>query len=770
MFTRQDKYIFSIVSLLIFHWSVSISYAETHISIIPDPVTVHAKQGFFELTSRTMILADQQTQSLGLQLSSMLAPATGFECAVKKQNKNASNTILLVLSPDLKDMGQEGYKINVNKEWIQIEAPEKAGIFYGMQTLMQLLPVQIFQSAVAEGVRWNIPCVDIEDEPRFQWRGMHLDVSRHFMPIEFVKKFIELMAFHKMNVFHWHLTDDQGWRIEIKKYPKLTGIGAWRKETVIGWNSAKYDGKPHGGFYTQDEIREIVEYAKQRHITVVPEIEMPGHSMAALAAYPELSCTGGPFEVRRTWGIEKEVYCAGNDQTFQFLQDVLDEVLQLFPSPYIHIGGDECPKVRWKECAKCQARIKSEDLKDEHELQSWFIKRMEKYLNSHGRRLIGWDEILEGGLAPNAAVMSWRGEKGGIAAAQAGHDVVMTPLRYTYLNLPPSDHEAEPWGHRNHGLGLLPLDEVYGYNPVPEILTMEQRHHILGVQAQLWTEYIPTPKSVEYLAFPRTCALAEVAWTPQEKRNWDDFSQRLARHYARLDLMGVYYRVPNPEGLDNDIFLDNVTVEITKPLESMKVYFTLDGTEPTPNAQLYTQPITISETTTIKVKGFLSSGRSSATCLGTYEKQSLREPVDVDETNTGIKCEYRIGNVRKVKMIDELELKKTTVETSIGIPSYATAPAYALTYTGFFQALVDGVYTFYTFSDDGSQLLIGEKVVVDNDESHSPQERSGQIALKAGIHPIKVLFFESGESEVLRVSFQAPNQNKKIISASQLFY
>jgi hexosaminidase len=343
--------------------------------------------------------------------------------------------------------------------------------------------------------------------------------------------------------FHWHLTEDLGWRIEIMQYPELSRISAWRDETLVGHareEPRKFDGKRHGGYYTQDEIREVVAYAKERYITIVPEIEMPGHSLAALAAYPELSCTGGPFKVGTTWGVYKDVYCAGNEKTFEFLENVLTEVMELFPGEYIHLGGDECPKDRWEQCPKCRQRIRSEGLRDEHELQSYFIRRMEKFLNAHNRRIIGWDEILEGGLAPNATVMSWRGEEGGIAAARAGHDVVMAPNSHTYFDYYQADPENEPLAIG----GLLPIEKVYSYDPVPGELDRQQKSHILGVQAQLWTEYIPTPAQAEYMAYPRACALAEIAWTPLDRKDYERFTAALANHLKRLDRLHVNYRRP----------------------------------------------------------------------------------------------------------------------------------------------------------------------------------------------------------------------------------
>jgi hexosaminidase len=439
------------------------------------------------------------------------------------------------------NLGDEGYSLQVTPASITIAAPQQAGIFYGIQTLRQLFPPQVFSDTPVEGVRWMIPCVRIKDYPQFRWRGMHLDVARHFMPKEFVLKFIDLVALHKMNSLHLHLTDDQGWRIEIKRYPRLTEVGAWRDETLVGHANKKpheFDGKRHGGYYTHEDIREIVAYAAQRYINIVPEIEMPGHAQAAIAAYPELGNTGEQLPVRTFWGVNPNIFNA-NEETIILLQNVLTEVLDLFPSPYIHVGGDEAVKDQWKQSPEAQARIKELSLKDEDELQSYFIKRMDTFLSEHGRRLIGWDEILEGGLAPGATVMSWRGVEGGIKAAKMGHDVVMAPTTHTYFDYYQSkNRREEPLAIG----GYLPLEKVYDFQPVPSELTEEEAKHILGAQGQIWTEYIPNPKHAEYMAFPRTVALCEAVWTPGEKKDYADFLRRLTVHLKRLDLLNVNYR------------------------------------------------------------------------------------------------------------------------------------------------------------------------------------------------------------------------------------
>jgi hexosaminidase len=512
------------------------------VSIIPQPASIQMKEGQFTLTAATAIYTTATTASLGSILEQYLEPATGYDFAIRS-GAPTGNRIVLRIDPTLTRLGEEGYVLDVARGVISIRAPKPSGVFYGIQSLRQLFPVEMFREAKVNGVAWTAPAVHIEDSPRFAWRGMHLDVSRHFMPKEFVKKFIDLLALHKMNSFHWHLTDDQGWRIEIKKYPRLTEVGAWRKQTLIGHHTNDslkrvFDGQRHGGFYTQDDIREIVAYAAARYINVVPEIEMPGHVQAAVSAYPWLGTVSHPVNVREYWSVSEHILNP-SDSSVAFMQDVLAEVLTLFPGKFIHVGGDEAVKNEWKASPQVQARIKQLGLKDEHEMQSWFIKKMDTYLTQHGRRLIGWDEILEGGLAPNATVMSWRGIAGGIAAARQGHDVVMAPTGRVYFDYYQSQDQAnEPLAIG----GFLPLDSVYTFEPVPAELEPQYVKHILGAQGQLWAEYFPGPKQVEYMAFPRESALAEVLWTPKDKRNLADFSARLPVHLSRLQILDVNYR------------------------------------------------------------------------------------------------------------------------------------------------------------------------------------------------------------------------------------
>ncbi len=495
--------------------------------LIPLPAQLQLDHGTLDLRCPWSVqVSRDRYNDLGQQFEREIAslhPVSEIDCLVPM------TIALQVVTPDT-ILPNEWYALAVLSDKIVISATTEAGLYRGTRTLVQLL-----EQGQASG---TLPCLSIVDPPRFDWRGMHLDVVRHFFPVTFVKKYIDMLARYKMNSFHWHLTDDQGWRIEIKKFPKLTDVGAWRSGSQFGpYSRRQYDSIPYGGFYTQEEIREVVAYAAARHINVVPEIEMPGHAMAALAAYPELGCTGGPYEVQKGWGVFEDVFCAGNDSTFQVLEAVLTEVMDLFPSPYIHIGGDECPKEAWKTCPKCQGRMEAEGLKDEHELQSYFIQRIEKFVNSKGRKIIGWDEILEGGLAPNAAVMSWRGTEGGVEAAKAGHDVVMSPGSHCYFDHYQGDPANEPLAIG----GYTTLQKVYSYEPIPEGLSAEQAKHILGAQGNVWTEYILTPEQVEYMAVPRMLALAEVLWTPKEKRNEGDFLRRLEAELPKLDAMNVNY-------------------------------------------------------------------------------------------------------------------------------------------------------------------------------------------------------------------------------------
>lgn len=580
-------------------------------NIIPQPNSIELRQGTFTLNSETVIKADENAFEAQF-LQQYIHEKSGLKLAINKNAKNENCIVLhYSLSPKLSDSSgkrssfksnNEEYMLLINKSEIIIAAHENVGVFYGIQTLLQFIPFE-------EKDEIKLPCLIINDQPKFKWRGMHLDVSRHFFEVEFVKKYIDYLAQYKMNTFHWHLTDDQGWRIEIKKYPKLTEIGAWRNGSMIGhYRDQTYDTKRYGGFYSQEEIKEVVTYAKERHITIVPEIEMPGHVLAALAAYPEYSCTGGPFEVGKTWGVIDDVFCP-KDETFIFLENILSEVIDLFPSEYIHIGGDECPKTRWKSCSHCQKRIKDEKLKDEHELQSYFIQRIEKFVNSKGRKIIGWDEILEGGLAPNAAVMSWRGTEGGIAAVKEKHFAVMTPGSHCYFD----HYQGEPANEPLAFGGYTTLEKVYSYNPIPTELNEAESAYILGAQANLWTEYIDTTSQVEYMLFPRLTAIAEVVWGTSKPENYKAFEDRVVHHmkgWKQKNInfsKAIYQVVSDIEVKNNQIYY------ALKGRNESGIRFTTDGSEPKAESKTYLSPVNIDKSCTVKSAYFEAGLAKSAT-------------------------------------------------------------------------------------------------------------------------------------------------------------
>lgn len=507
------------------------------IALIPQPAEVVVGNGTFEITAKTGIEYDVSNKDLK-RIAGFLNDHLKKYYNLELKPSTAGNDVIRFKLNASEGLGKEGYKLSVDKNGILITASASNGIFYGLQTLKQFLPTD--QVSATAAATLNVSYIEIKDIPRFSWRGMHLDCGRHFFPVFCIKKYLDEMAMYKYNTFHWHLTEDQGWRLEIKKYPNLVDKGSWRDETIVGRNSDnKYDGIGYGGFYTQDQVNEIVKYAADRFITVVPEIEMPGHSSAALAAYPELGCTGGPYKVAEKWGIFDDVFCAGKEETFKFLDNVIDEVCEMFPSQYIHIGGDECPKTSWKKCPLCQKRIKDEGLKDENELQSYFIRRIEKYLISKGRKLIGWEEILEGGLAPEATVMAWkRNTPAGSEAAKQKHDVIRCPATHCYFNYyQVKDVTNEPPGYP----GWLSLEKVYSFEPIPGDVSKEDSHFIIGAQACVWSEYISTTSNLEYTIFPRICAMSECVWSPKEKKDFDSFKERMDTEFKRLKLYGINF-------------------------------------------------------------------------------------------------------------------------------------------------------------------------------------------------------------------------------------
>lgn len=610
-------------------------------SIIPKPKEFVRHEAAFTLLPKTVIQVDT-IDFEALYLQQKIEEITGLTLQISTQSAPSKIHLTKRFSGPETLAAKDAYYLAVDANSVVLNALTSVGMFYGIQSFLQLIPPQK-QSKVL------IPSVQMMDHSTFAWRGMHLDVSRHFFSVEEIKKYLDYLALYKFNVFHWHLTDDQGWRIEIKQFPKLTQIGAWRPRTMKGhYRDQTYESKPYGGYYTQEQIKDVVAYANERHITVVPEIEMPGHALAALAAYPEFSCTGGPFEVEGGWGVFDDVFCP-KPQTFDFLKAVLDEVFALFPSKYIHIGGDECPKTRWKSCPHCQRLITDLGLKDEFELQSYFIRTIENYVHQKGRQIIGWDEILEGGLAPRAAVMSWRGTEGGIEAAKAGHEVVMTPTSHCYFDFYQGEPEHEPLAIG----GFTPLHKVYQFHPIPNDLPQENHTFILGAQANVWTEYIKTFDQVEYMIFPRLTALAEVLWGTANPAHYAEFEQRVIHHMKRWDQMNIRYsRSMFEMRSEVEVIQNEVKLTLKAPNPS-GIRYTTNGTAPAPNAFRYASPISVRESQSIQAAYFENDTQQSHTIKldfwvhkATAKNITLEEPPSThfSKGNPNVLVDGMLGN------------------------------------------------------------------------------------------------------------------------------
>lgn len=725
---------------------------DPQIAIVPYPNHLETGRGTYRVTDRPVTCdsrTDERTQRAVVGFAARLATVTGGTNPVTVADEVPASGIRFVTDESLP---AEGYELNVDGEGIEVRASQFPGFLYALQSLEQLLPAAVYGTEPAPDAAWEVPCVKIADAPRFAYRGMHLDVARHFFSVDEVKRYIDVMAIHKLNTLHWHLTDDQGWRIEIKRYPELTAVGSIRKATVVRKEWGTYDGTPYGGFYTQDEIRDVVKYAADRGVTVIPEIDLPGHMLAALTAYPELGCTGGPYEVWGRWGVADDVLCPGREKTFEFLEGVLTEVMELFPSEYIHIGGDECPKVRWEKCPRCQAKIRQLGLKDdgehtaEHYLQSYVTDRIGKFLARHGRRIIGWDEILEGRAPSDAVVMSWRGSEGGIAAAKLGHDVIMTPNSHFYFDYYQSlDTDAEPFGIG----GYIPMEQVYSYDPAFPELTPEQQKHILGVQANLWTEYVLSDEHLEYMLLPRLAALSEVQWCLPETKDWNRFigSFRMDKIYSQLG----YEFAKHIFGVTASYAVDPEKGGVVMTLTTQggaPIRYTLDGSDPTASSPLYKAPVTIGESCTFKAAAL---------------REGMQTPVYTR------KFDFNKATGRRIALNAAPTLKYTYGGASLLVDGYRGGPVYSNgAWIGFLNEPLDvtidmqgakpysavtveslvekgewvfppssvGVY----LSDDGSEFTEAALMSV-------PQETAGS---PDGVKPFKVLFPETS-ARYLRV-------------------
>ena len=725
---------------------------DPQIAIVPYPNHLETGRGTYRVTDRPVTCdsrTDERTQRAVVGFAARLATVTGGTNPVTVADEMPASGIRFVTDESLP---AEGYELNVDGEGIEVRASQFPGFLYALQSLGQLLPAAVYGTEPAPDAAWEVPCVKIADAPRFAYRGMHLDVARHFFSVDEVKRYIDVMAIHKLNTLHWHLTDDQGWRIEIKRYPELTAVGSIRKATVVRKEWGTYDGTPYGGFYTQDEIRDVVKYAADRGVTVIPEIDLPGHMLAALTAYPELGCTGGPYEVWGRWGVADDVLCPGREKTFEFLEGVLTEVMELFPSEYIHIGGDECPKVRWEKCPRCQAKIRQLGLKDdgehtaEHYLQSYVTDRIGKFLAQHGRRIIGWDEILEGRAPSDAVVMSWRGSEGGIAAAKLGHDVIMTPNSHFYFDYYQSlDTDAEPFGIG----GYIPMEQVYSYDPAFPELTPEQQKHILGVQANLWTEYVLSDEHLEYMLLPRLAALSEVQWCQPETKDWNRFigSFRMDEIYSQMG----YEFAKHIFGVTASYAVDPEKGGVVMTLTTQggaPIRYTLDGSDPTASSPLYKAPVTIGESCTFKAAAL---------------REGMQTPVYAR------KFDFNKATGRRIALNAAPTLKYTYGGASLLVDGYRGGPVYSNgAWIGFLNEPLDvtidmqgakpysavtveslvekGEWVFppssvaVYLSDDGREFAEAALMSVPQETADSPD----------GVKPFKVLFPETS-ARYLRV-------------------
>lgn len=747
---------------------------DPNLGIIPAPQNITINKGYFSVNANTALQYETESDRKNAEVfQALVKEKEGFQLVLAKNFIKAPESIISFNSVFTNIANKEGYQIIVNGNGIQINGQEN-GVFYAMQTLSQLYLTHLESH--------QIPQCEIKDQPRYPYRGLHLDVGRHFFSISIIKKYIDLMAMYKLNNFHWHLTEDQGWRIEIKKYPKLTQIGSLRAQTLIGNYHDRmpqwFDGEPYGGFYTQEEIKEVVAYAEKKYINVIPEIEMPGHSMAALAAYPELGCglNPGPYKTAEKWGVFPDIYCAGKDQTFDFLQDILTEVMALFPSKYIHIGGDEAPKTIWKTCAYCQKRIQTERLKNEEGLQSYFIHRIEKFVNSKGRSIIGWDEILEGGLAPNATVMSWRGVAGGIAAAQQKHSVIMSPsTNGVYLDHTQGRSDQEPVSIGGDGR----IAKIYAYNPTPASLTPEQQKYILGVQANMWTEYIPTENKLNYMLYPRIYAVSEIAWTNPIRKDFKNFNEnRVPIHLGLLDKSTTFYRVPEVIGAkDTTINVnDSLSFDFKPSVVGAKIYYTIDGYTPNESTNLYTTPFTVrvpkGEIRPIKSLVITPSGKRSAiTTTLLVNRDTLNADTAAKIKNAGtLRYYYVPGKFSSTLAIDTNMATQKGLVNQISINKIiGKAREYGLVFIGFVKVNENATFEFSLHSDDGSKLYIDDQLIIDNDGKHARYERAAGVALKSGLHKIKVAYFDDGPGATLQVFVKGTDGNKIEIPSVMLF-
>ncbi len=715
--------------------------------IIPYPVHLVPGNGDFVINKNTSVVIQNERF---LQDAKALEQLIKETAGIKLRQSKMTNSNCIILKTDNSIESAEGYHLLVTSSNVILSARTSAGLFWGIETIRQLLPVQ---NPADKALK--IPAVEIKDKPAYGWRGMHLDVSRHFFSIDYLKKFIDRMALYKLNRFHLHLTDDQGWRIQIKKYPQLTEKGGWR--TFDSNDSAcmklakenpdfeidsshiihRHGQTLYGGFYSQDQMRDLIKYAAARHIQIIPELDMPGHMMAAIKIFPWLSCTGKPGQGE----IFSVPLCPCKESTYEFAQNVYKEIFALFPSKYVHIGGDEVDKTTWKNVSECENIMHKEGLKNVAELQSYFNKRMENFFHKNGKQMIAWDDVLEGGIDSSIIIMYWRGwvPQAPVEAANNGNKVIMAPGNPLYFDQFPDKSS---------------LYNVYHFNPVPNGLTGAAEQRIIGIQACLWTERVPSEKRADYMTMPRMTAMAEIAWT-DSSRNYSSYRERLKSQYHRWDKMKIHYRLPDLSGFtDNNVFIDSAVLSVEKPLANLIIHYTTDGTLPNLQSPVLPAHFKIYHSQTIKMAAYTPSGNRGDTYSLEYAKETYAPPVNVTGTlESGLKCTYYVGSFDSTKNMSAVAPSHTFYVKDIEVPAEVKAPSFGLQYRGYIDVPERAIYSFYLTSDDGSALYIDNKKVVNNDGLHSAIERSGEIALEKGLHHFSLDFIEGGGGYTLRLLY-----------------
>ncbi|WP_430816654.1 family 20 glycosylhydrolase [Carboxylicivirga sp. RSCT41] len=746
-----------------------------HLNIIPQPNELRLNEGYFEISSSTLLVykgLDKSVLNTVSYFQSFLNSTAGFNLELI-DDQPSENYIIFKIDSGIVD-NTEGYFLEVSSKKIEIIAASARGLFYAIQSIRQILPEGPGQTRLAADTKWIIPALSIKDYPRYSYRGLNLDVSRHFYPVEVIKKQLDLLALYKINVFHWHLTDDQGWRIEIKKYPQLTSIGSRRSKTLIGHAATipqKYDNEPYEGYYTQEQIKDIVNYANERHISIIPEIEMPGHALAALASYPELGCTGGPYEVATRWGSFDDVICAGKESSYVIIKDILSEVAQLFPGEYIHIGGDESSTLRWRNCNHCQKCMTDNMLATENELANYFIRRVQQIVEDLGKKMAGWDEVMTDKTLSNATIIVWQDDAEIKQAIHNNNKIVKSPNNFLYFD----HYQSEPQNHPLAIGGYTPLKDVYSYEPETGDLSHDEERSIIGLQANCWSEYMTDSDQLEFMLYPRLCAFSEICWTTTEQKDRSVFMQKLDQHLERLGTLGIsyFYEVPKPILNHKELnFVNTTALDFTNISDKYETRYTTDGSEPDEASHLFTNKTAIKQSATVKAITInKATEEQSKTAIFNFNKLTFQKAEKYKgSTNKGLIFSLHHGRFKSVKEIQNISASQTGVVTHSFIPDSVGLEGFGLIYSGYFKAMKKGIYEFALNSDDGSALYINNEMVVNNDGIHGKKIERGAIALNKGVYKIKVLYFQTTGYQHFNIHLTTPDKNNKRLTPKDFIH